>query len=258
MTSTDDDAEPGSRSPEPSPSESKSTTASTAPTETGDFESAHAFFMAIEDAYLRLKGKAALLPPSNWQLAERWYREGIPIGLIEQALEEVFVRRWQAGKEGINSLRYARPAVEKAWKAYQKLQAPGVSEASEDSVDVASRVAALARSLPPSWSGCEEWARTLGELSDVGDTERVEERLAELDAAMLAAAWDGLDAERREELTQRVEASIEPLRSRLPASEIERAEQRLRHRLLRATLKLPLLSLFAPEALADTTDSDSR
>ena len=257
MTSTDDDAESGSRSPQ---SDSAASTSQAAPrkTDTTDFESAHAFFMAIEDAYLRLKGKAALLPPNNWQLAERWYQDGIPIGLIEQALEEVFVRRWQAGKEGISSLRYARPAVEKAWKAYQKLQAPGVTETAEEAVDSAGRLEALARALPADWTGRERWMESIRTLAEETEVETVEDRLAELDGAMLDDAWQSLEPALRGELEQRLEDSIEPLRARLPSDEIERAEKRLRHRLLRSSLGLPLLSLFAPEALAGADDSESR
>src|SRR5436309_13032449 len=89
-------------------------------------EPPHAYFQAIEEVFVALRGAPLLLSPTDWQIARRWHREGIPLGLIRQALEAVFAKRQERGAKGrISSLRYCAPAVEAAWAERRELAAPG-------------------------------------------------------------------------------------------------------------------------------------
>ena len=38
-----------------------------------------AYFHALEEAFLRLRGRATLLSAADWQVAREWRRAGIPI-----------------------------------------------------------------------------------------------------------------------------------------------------------------------------------
>ena len=206
----------------------------------------HAYFQAVEEIFVALRGSPLLLSPADWQVARRWHQEGVPLELVRRTLEEVFARRKERGARGkISSLRYCAPAVEAAWAELRDLTAPG-DRAAAPAFEVAPRLAALAASLPPSFPGREILAARLTTL--VGDPQEVEDRLAALDREMLAAAVDGLGVESRGEIDAAVEKTLALLRGRLPADELETSRERLARQALRRRLGLPVLSLFSPEA----------
>ena len=73
----------------------------------------HAYFQAVEEIFVRLRGAPLLLSPKDWHVARRWHREGIPLDLVARVLEEVFAKRKERGTRGkMSSLRYCAPAVE--------------------------------------------------------------------------------------------------------------------------------------------------
>jgi hypothetical protein len=204
----------------------------------------HAYFQAIEEVFVRLRGAPLLLSPADWQVASRWHREGVPLDLVRRALEEVFAKRKERGAKGrINSLRYCAPAVEAAWAELRELTAPG-ERTEVPPLDVPARLRNLAAALPAAVPG------SFGErvLALEGDAPSVEAALSALDREMLAAAASTLDGELREEVGAVVEKTLAALRGRLPADELERSRERLTHQVLRQRLALPVLSLFSPEA----------
>ena len=207
-------------------------------------DSDHAYFQAIEEVFVALRGAPLLLSPADWQVARRWHREGIPLDLVKQTLAEVFEKRKERGAKGkISSLRYCAPAVEAAWADLRELTAPG-HRTEAPAFEVPPRLAALAAALPRSMK--DSFATRITSLA--GDPRRVEERLSELDRELLATAESGLDDETRAEVEAAVEKTLAGLRARLPADELERSRERLAHQVLRRRLGLPVLSLFSPEA----------
>ena len=225
----------------------------------------HAYFLAIEDHFVRLRGAPLLLSPADWQVARRWHRQGIPLELVRRALEEVFARRRERGAKGrISSLRYCAPAVEAAWTEHSELAAPGARVEAE-AFDAASRLAALAAALPggagrggrpaaaaPGLAGPRGLAGLRAELAALADSgldaQAIEERLAELDRRTLDGALAALGAEERAALDATLDKAIGAVAGRLAAAEIERARGRLARQVLRERLGLPMLSLFSPEA----------
>ena len=206
----------------------------------------HAYFQAVEEIFVELRGSPLLLSPTDWQVARRWHQEGVPLDLVRQTLEEVFARRRERGAKGkISSLRYCAPAVEAAWSDLKELTAPG-HRAAAPAFEVAPRLAALTASLPRILPGREALTARLAALG--GDPQEVEDRLAALDREMLDAATEGLDAESREEIGAAVEKTLTLLGGRLPADELETSRDRLARQALRRRLGLPVLSLFSPEA----------
>lgn len=202
----------------------------------------HAYFQAVEEIFVQLRGAPLLLSPADWQVARKWHREGVPLDLVRSTLEEVFAKRKERGAKGrISSLRYCAPAVEAAWADLHELTAPG-RRTEAPAFEVAPRLAALAASLP----GREALAAQVAHLS--GDPQEVEERLAALDREMLDQAWEGLDGDARSEVETAVEKTLAALAGRLPASELASSRERLVRQTLRRRLGLPVLSLFSPEA----------
>jgi hypothetical protein len=218
------------------------------PADTDPSDSDRAYFEAIEETFIRLRGAPLLLSPADWQVARRWHREGVPLELVRRTLEGVFALRRERGARGrIQSLRYCAPAVDAAWAELREMQAPG-ERAPATRLDVPARLAALAAALPADLEGGEAWAER---VRGVGlDPEAVEAALAAIDGELLDRAEQALTTAARERLEQRVEDSVAALAARLPPAEIEAARSRLLRRLLRRDVGLPVLSLFAPEAEA--------
>lgn len=213
-----------------------------------DLESsdAHAYFRAIEETFVRLRGAPLLLSPADWRVAEGWHREGIPLELVRCVLEEVFARRRERGARGrIQSLRYCVGAVERAWEEVRELSGPG-RKAAAVPLAVEPRLEALAAALPADLPERSLWAGRITGLG--GDSAGVEEALAALDGELLGRLEASLEESRRREVDARVEASLGALASRLTREEVNLAKERLRRQVLRQRLGLPVLSLFSPEA----------
>jgi len=207
----------------------------------------HAYFRRLEEVFIALRGAPLLLSPEDWRLARDWHRQGIPLELVEGVLRDLFARRAAQGKEErVNSLRYCRPAVEAAWRREQKLRAAGRPvELAE--LDVGERLERLAAALPPRLPERRRWQQRIRALE--GDPETVEVALRSLDRELLAAVEERLTPRSRAALDAALERARATLAERLPAEQVERATARLRRQLLRQRRRLPLLSLFAPEAL---------
>ncbi len=182
----------------------------------------------------------------DWQVARGWYEQGVPLELVEHTVRELFERRRVAGKEDkVWSLGHCKRSVDAAWKRQQKLQAPGAAE-DDDRLDLSARLDNLASALP---AGLEDLQALAGRIRGLeGDAEAIEKRLAAIDHEIVGRAREGLADSERAEIEGELAASRKALAARLPADELERAQERLREEILRRRLSLPVLSLFAPEA----------
>jgi hypothetical protein len=204
----------------------------------------HAYFQAVEAVFVRLRGTPFLLSPADWRLASDWHGRGIPLAVVEAALEELFLRRAERGVTAkVQSLRFCAAAVEEAWSRHVELGGGGPA-ATGATLDVAERLASLARALPPEEGRLAARVRVLD-----GDVEEVERRLVALDRELLDAAERRLAPAERAAVDERVGESLAALRDRLPAEELEAYRPHLREREVRRRAGLPLLSLFSPEAM---------
>lgn len=208
-----------------------------------------AYFRALEDFLIELRGAPLLMSPADYRVAQRWHRRGIPLDHVREVMRDVYGRlRERGGAEPMNSLRYSARAVEAAWKRVEELRAPGEREAAEAGIAVAARLAALAAALPATLPGRDDLAARVRALS--GDVEHVEAALSALDRELLATLEAGLGDGERTALAARVEETVASLFGRLFAGDVDRARDRLRRQLLRRDFALPVLSLFSPEAEA--------
>lgn len=212
----------------------------------------HAYFLAIEETFLALRGAPLVLSPSDWKVAQAWHRAGVPLDLVRQTLREMFAAREERGDDRrVSSLRYCRRAVEKAWKQEQELLSTG-DRVSAEPVELRSRLEALAAALPLSFAGREQLEDDLKAISTEGGAEAVEQRLAALDLRLFERILDPathlVDASVLAAVEAEIDRSLVALRDRLPAEELEKARESLRRQQLRRQLEFPVLSLFAPEA----------
>lgn len=204
-----------------------------------------AYFRAIEQEFIRLRGAPLLLSPEDWRQADEWRRRGVPLELVLATLEQVFKRRAERGATGrIQSLRYCAPAIETAWQEIEALTAGGRRREPE-ALDVAARLAALADALTPGRADLARRLRSLG-----GSTSEVEAALAELDESMMSAELAELGDEERRQLEKRTATALAALAGRIGAEDLAEARQRLLRQALRRARGLPVLSLFSSEATA--------
>lgn len=213
-------------------------------------QSDHAYFQRIERLFIDLRGAPLLLSPADWQVAKAWRARGIPVEVVEETLRALFARRAEKGEtRSVSSLRYARAAVSKAWKAVQQHRAPAAESESPEPFDTPARLSRLADSLPDSMPDREAFAARI--LALEGDLETVENALAALDQALLDSAEAALEPEDRATFESALDRAHRQLGVRLPASELARADSPLRRSVLRGLLDLPVLSLFAIEATGE-------
>ncbi len=214
------------------------------------------YHRAIEDVFIDLRGSPLQFSPKDYSIAKEWYEEGIPLELVERTVREIFARREAREDEEkhkkVWSLGYCKRWVKAAWRRQQELQAPGAGGGEED-LDLPARLANLAAALPAGLAGRSGVAERI--LGLAGDAEAVEQKLAEIDREVVRRAGERLPAPDRQGIEEELATARAALAERLEADELERAEGRLREQILRRRLGLPVLSLFAPEALESEPQS---
>ncbi len=211
------------------------------------------YFDVIEEEFIRLRGAPLLLSPADWRLARKWRRDGVPLDLVLESIREVFARRAEraaaapdAPKRRVSSLRYCRPAVEKAWAVYRELGPAPPVRRRPSTIDVPGKLAALAAALPSSLQGVDATRRRLLTLD--GAAPEVEARLAALDLELVGQAFDSLATADREAVLAAADEALGRTAGRVDESRLPDLRQRLVRRLVRERLGLPLLSLFAEPA----------
>jgi hypothetical protein len=223
---------------------------STAEPEAGSVED-QAYFRALEEKLIELRGSTTLLSPADWQVAAEWRRRGIPLELVGAVMAELALRqRARRSKRGFSSLRYFRAAVEAAWHEQLELGAGGVAPRFDPGPPVEARLEALAAALPPETP--RVWRDEI--LGLTGPLEEVEAALVELDRRLLESVAARLVPAARTRIARRVEAAARGFEGALPEAELAALRERLRAQALRAEAGLPLLSLFAAEALEPARD----
>jgi hypothetical protein len=213
----------------------------------------HAYFRALEEAFLRLRDKATLLAAADWQVAQGWHRAGIPIEVVVPVMETLFARARERRKRTISSLAYFKAAVEAAWEEVQSLTAGGRKERLEP-VRVEERLRRLADRIGPGVPGGERIRGAIVALS--GELDDVERSLAALDAELLAALQAGAGKRESAEDRAAIDAALAGVAARLPKEELARAREHLFAQRLRQRHALPVLSLFAPEARQNETPAE--
>lgn len=209
-------------------------------------ETAHDYFRAVEEIFIERRGAPLLLSPADWRVAEEWYEAGIPLFVVEEALDEVFeARERQEADDRVNSLRYCDPAVRRSWRELVEIRGPFASRSSTDEArehDLDERIGELAGGLPADLPERDEWAERIRDLG--GPADEIERRLGELEWEMVEDLLEGLSEEDRAEVEAEVEAGLARVRDRIPDDELDRLADRFRSRAVRRRFDLEPLTLF--------------
>jgi hypothetical protein len=130
------------------------------------------------------------------------------------------------------------------WSAYPPME-PAVTEAPRE-FDMPERLGRLAAAVPPALPDREMWISRITEL--VGEPLAVEDLLAALDRELLAAATAALDPERQRLVAGAGDRALAAVAGRLTPSGLAACREQVCHQAVRDLLRLPVLSLFSPEA----------
>ena len=213
-------------------------------------DDANRYFEVIEETFIALRGAPLLLSPKDWQLVDRWQRDGVPLGLVCSVLERLFESRARRGVKGrVNSLSYCANAVESAWSEVKEMTALG-ARAPAKPIAVGDRLRTLAASLPdglpgPDWrSSIEDLAASAGEH----EAERIERALAALDHDLIEACREQTGAVELGAIDGEVQRVLSGLAERVPEDDAADVRRRLVTEGLRRHWRLPVLSLFSPQA----------
>ncbi len=208
------------------------------------------YVTALEREFLRLRGKAMLLGPADWELACDWYRRQVPLELVLTEMLRLFERQRERGsKRGISSLRYFRAAVEAAWSELQGVRSGGYLAPPAAPLDIARELKRLEQELPDDLPDRERW---IAELKTVQDSSRssiatVEARLGELEERLYDQLFLSLsDSERLavEDLANRLSSKVG---LEIPERERDAVRRTILRQILRQQFSLPRLTLFSSD-----------
>jgi hypothetical protein len=225
------------------------------------------YFEAIEAAFNRRRGAPHLLSPRDWSLVGTWQREGVPLRIVLQGIENCFdaFERRGPGPRRINSLSYCRQEVLSLHDLYRRLHAveagrPAASPA-EAVPPLQRHLTRLQRRLKEAMTAASNAGRDplVGALAEArgavgllrrglksreADPAEVETALARLDAELLERAGALLsDAERRG-LEDAAAAELAFETERMSPGALAVTRTALLGRRLRSWGALPRLTLF--------------
>jgi hypothetical protein len=227
------------------------------------------YFEQVESCFSRLRGTPLLLSPKDWALVASWREAGIPLRLVLEALESVFVARRRSADEGttrpVLALSYCRHAVQEAFDAWREAQlgapsveTPATGEGSESGKqEAASCLQAWIEGLQHAGRKAElpslpleeaaEHLRSLAALLEAPDhpsLAQVEDRLEEIEDRLLDRLLQALPPEAMQEIEDSVRQDLQALQPRLTQRAYESTFQvHLRGR-LRERHHLPRLTLY--------------
>jgi hypothetical protein len=230
-------------------------------------DAADPYFEAIEAAFNRRRKAPHLLAPRDWSLVGTWQRDGVPLRLVLQGIENCFdaFERRGPGPRKINSLSYCRQEVLSLHELYCRLHA----------VEAGRPAASPAEALPPlqrhltrlqrrlkeamtaaSNAGRDALVPVLAEARGAvsvlrrslkgsgGDPAEVERALARLDADLLARAAALLPDEERRAIEAAADAALLEDRDRMTPEALAATRTAFLSRRLRSWGSLPRLTLF--------------
>ena len=211
--------------------------------ETDSSQSDQAYFRAIEETFIGLRGTPFLLSPADWQQAQQWHRQGIPLELVLATLEALFRARSESGrKRKVQSLRYCASAVEEAWQELNELTVSGTRTPAEP-LDPSRRLRVLADSIPEALPNRDEISARILALS--GNSEEIERGLMLLDQVLLQSTFDAMSESEQDTLHSQVGSALAKLDRRLGHGSHSEVRQRLFDQTVRSAAGLPFLSLFS-------------
>jgi hypothetical protein len=206
------------------------------------------YVAALEREFLRLRGKAILLGPSDWELACDWFHRGIPLELVLEEMKRLFERqRERKSRRGISSLRYFRAAVEAAWAELERVRAGGYIGHALAPLNIPKELERLQQELPEDLPERMRWLSRLQILQQepTASAQEVEAKLEEMEHTLLEELFRGLSDSDRLEVEASVSRLLARVRQDVAESDQEAIRKTIERQVLRKRFSLPRFTLFS-------------
>lgn len=207
------------------------------------------YLEAVEAQFRRLRARPLVLSPEDTRRVLRWYRDGIPLSLVIDAMRTVFHNAAARRPRRLpRSLAYVEPAVDEAWKEVRegrvgrrRQQPPPVDP---EVGELLAEAAAAVRSSEAPAEVREEVAAGLERLAG-GEAEAFgEDVVGRLDGRLLGGCLESLPQPERDEVERRAEQDIAAWAGEMAPEVRERALERARASHVRERFRLPDLGLL--------------
>ncbi len=84
------------------------------------------YLARIEEHFSQKRRQGLILSPKDWQLAQKWRQQGIPLPVVLRGINRSFERA-DSGKQ-IRSLAYCKAEVKRLWQEYKQQRAGAALE----------------------------------------------------------------------------------------------------------------------------------
>lgn len=208
------------------------------------------YFLEIESHFAARRGTPFIFSGKDWALMKSWKEEGIPLPLVLEAIDACFRKKEETPRRRtISSLSYCRHAVREMWEERKELlvgSAAAVPERGAGGIlaDLAAGLeSASARAETPELARLvADGAASIRALPESEAIPVLEERLIEIERALLDAVMAALPERARVELQAGVETGLAG--HKLDPDVAERTRRANLLRLMRKRIGISRLSLF--------------
>jgi hypothetical protein len=227
-------------------------------------DEARAYFEAVEEHFLARMGRPLILSPLDVECVARWWEEGIPLEAVRRGID-AHLERLEADPRRRRRARAVRFCEEDVRDAWEDLRAARVGDRRGEGLEEPERVGRTLRRLGASLreaasaSRDRGWSDLVARLEDAArelqgmeescgegpvDADPIEERLQEMDRALLAGLRERVPAE-AEELREEAAHRLADVRERMEPEAFVTTREVLAERLLRERYRLARLSLYS-------------
>jgi hypothetical protein len=221
------------------------------------------YFQKIEAHFASLRDRSLLLSPADYQLAERWFTEGVPLSCVLRGLNKAYLKCLERCRQGegveIRSLGYCSWAVEEEWRSYRQALPEERAEAGESDELSAEETAAvldgllfdLERALDAvKKRGPAALAEALASICDdlkslAAQAERLEIGLCSLDDRMMEVVSLNVPLPLAESIAASVDKRLSKSAGNMDAPTLAATRNKGIQAALRREFSLPKLTLYS-------------
>ena len=195
---------------------------------------------AIERRWSELVGKPVVLSPRDWTRIERWYAQGIPLEIVDDAMAAA-IEREQAGQSP-RRLAEVAPLVEEAWAVILDGRRASRHDVGRSPEEDPLRSWHRRKDREPVGSPLAVLLEELTRRFECGEDRH------DLDAELDDRLFETVDSALRESVQREVDREVEPFRGRIQADRLDATRHRACVHRLRRRLDLPRLAITPTEA----------
>lgn len=202
--------------------------------------SSEEYFLEIEAHFARRRNTPFILSAKDWVLMKKWHADGVPLPVVIEAIDSVFEKNEASGRRKIiSSLSYCRHAVKELWEDRKELYVGDGTAPEAQATEMLEALASEVERAGGPGDVLQTAAREVRELSVERSVPRIEERLIEIERALIERLILATSSTIRDEAQKAIGDT-----SRLDEKTRARTEEANLRRIVRERFGVPRLTLF--------------